>query len=65
MSWRYSEKLHRQETIEEIADRYLDCLREMIIHCLSADAGGFTPSDFDLARITEAELREVAAQLDD
>ena len=42
LDWNYSGKLHRRETIEALADRYLDCLRELIAHCLSPDAGGFT-----------------------
>jgi non-ribosomal peptide synthase protein (TIGR01720 family) len=65
MDWSYSGKLHRRETIAAMAERYLDCLRELIAHCLSPEAGGFTPSDFDLAKMTSGALRQVAAQLDD
>jgi amino acid adenylation domain-containing protein/non-ribosomal peptide synthase protein (TIGR01720 family) len=65
MDWNYSGKLHRRETIAALAERYLDCLRQLIAHCLTPDAGGFTPSDFDLAKMTPGALRQVAAQLDD
>ncbi|MGZ7056884.1 MAG: amino acid adenylation domain-containing protein, partial [Candidatus Angelobacter sp.] len=56
LDWNYSGKLHRRETIEALADRYLDCLRELIAHCLSPDAGGFTPSDFPLTKLTQTEI---------
>jgi amino acid adenylation domain-containing protein/non-ribosomal peptide synthase protein (TIGR01720 family) len=56
MDWNYSGKLHRRETIAALAERYLDCLRQLIAHCLTPDAGGFTPSDFPLAKLTQKEL---------
>ena len=56
MDWNYSETLHRRETIAGLAERYLECLRQFIAHCLSPDAGGFTPSDFPLAGLTQKEL---------
>jgi hypothetical protein len=65
MQWNYSEKLHRRETIEELAARYLERLRDLITHCLSDNAGGFTPSDFELTSMTSQSLREVAAQLNE
>jgi len=65
MDWNYSETLHRRETIATLAERYLECLRQFIAHCLSPDAGGFTPSDFELTKMTSDALRQVAAQMDD
>jgi len=56
VSWTYSEKLHRHETIERIAQHYGECLREIIEHCRSAQAGGYTPSDFPLALLRQADL---------
>ncbi|WP_375497265.1 amino acid adenylation domain-containing protein [uncultured Nostoc sp.] len=46
MSWFYSSQLHRQTTIEVLAQRFIEELRSLIAHCLSPNAGGFTPSDF-------------------
>nr|WP_322716253.1 condensation domain-containing protein [Nostoc sp. ChiQUE02]MDZ8229081.1 condensation domain-containing protein [Nostoc sp. ChiQUE02] len=46
MSWTYSNQLHRQTTIEVLAQRFIEALRSLIAHCQSYDAGGFTPSDF-------------------
>ncbi|NDJ21054.1 amino acid adenylation domain-containing protein [Nostoc sp. B(2019)] len=46
ISWAYSNQLHRQTTIEVLAQRFIEALRSLIAHCQSCDAGGFTPSDF-------------------
>ncbi|HEX2077658.1 MAG TPA: amino acid adenylation domain-containing protein, partial [Longimicrobium sp.] len=56
----YSEALHRPETVQAVAERYAEELRALIAHCTSAEAGGFTPSDFPLARLTQAQLDRVA-----
>jgi amino acid adenylation domain-containing protein/non-ribosomal peptide synthase protein (TIGR01720 family) len=58
MDWNYSGKLHRRETIAALAERYLDCLRQLIAHCLTPDAGGFTPSDFPLTKLTQNEINQ-------
>jgi non-ribosomal peptide synthase protein (TIGR01720 family) len=60
MNWVYSDKLHRHETIAHLARRYMQCLRELMAHCRSADAGGYTPSDFSLAAMTPEQLQELA-----
>jgi len=64
MSWNYSEELHRPETIERIANQYVECLRELITHCRSEEAGGFTPSDFPVAGMSQQEFMLVASLLD-
>ncbi|MBD2489455.1 non-ribosomal peptide synthetase [Aulosira sp. FACHB-615] len=46
MSWSYSSKLHRQTTIEKLAENLIEVVRSLIAHCESVDAGGFTPADF-------------------
>jgi len=63
MNWSYSDQLHRQETIEKIAVRYMDCVCEIIQHCRSEEAGGFTPSDFPVAEMTQQELAQIASLL--
>ena len=35
MNWSYSRKVHKRETVERIAQRYLECLRGLIEHCRS------------------------------
>ncbi|MHC5763604.1 amino acid adenylation domain-containing protein, partial [Nostoc sp.] len=46
INWTYSNQLHRQTTVETLAQSFIEALRSLIAHCLSSDAGGFTPSDF-------------------
>ncbi|HEX7243841.1 MAG TPA: amino acid adenylation domain-containing protein, partial [Longimicrobiaceae bacterium] len=48
--------VHRHETVERLAEGYADELRGLIAHCRSAEAGGYTPSDFPLAKLEQAEL---------
>ncbi len=56
MEWTYSDRVHRRATIERLAQNYLAQLRELIAHCLSPEAGGYTPSDFPLADLEQAKL---------
>ncbi|MFT3764380.1 MAG: amino acid adenylation domain-containing protein [Minicystis sp.] len=46
IQWTYSEARHHRASIEALAERYLTALRGLIEHCLSPEAGGYTPSDF-------------------
>jgi non-ribosomal peptide synthase protein (TIGR01720 family) len=63
MSWSYSESRHRRETVKQIACEYLERLRELIAHCQLPEAGGYTPSDFPKARLSQQELDELLAEL--
>ena len=63
ITWTYSTTRHRRETIERIARMFLERLRELIAHCLSPDAGGYTPSDFAHARIDKQELDKLLGKL--
>ncbi|HEX7333782.1 MAG TPA: amino acid adenylation domain-containing protein, partial [Pyrinomonadaceae bacterium] len=46
LGWTYSENLHRRETIEELAQGFLEELRDLIAHCLASDPEVYVPSDF-------------------
>jgi amino acid adenylation domain-containing protein/non-ribosomal peptide synthase protein (TIGR01720 family) len=59
VTWMYSAELHRPATIERLAQAYLDALRVLISHCQTPGAGGYTPSDFPLARIGQAALDDL------
>jgi non-ribosomal peptide synthase protein (TIGR01720 family) len=50
MQWIYGSALHRRATITWLAEQFLTALQGLIAHCQSPQAGGFTPSDFPLAR---------------
>ncbi|MCU1758285.1 non-ribosomal peptide synthetase [Pseudomonas sp. 14P_8.1_Bac3] len=56
LRWTFSAERHDPQTINELADAYLGELQSLIRHCLRDDAGGLTPSDFPLARLTQPQL---------
>jgi len=55
-TWSFSRNLHRRETVERLASALLDQLERLIEHCLTAEAGGFSPSDFPLAGLDQDAL---------
>ena len=57
--WSYSEAVHRRETIERLANDYLTSLLATVRHCQSPEAGGYTPSDFPLAGVSQADLDRI------
>ncbi|MEH2072606.1 MAG: amino acid adenylation domain-containing protein [Nostoc sp.] len=56
LQWRYSHNLHKQSTVETLAQGFIEALRSIIAHCQSPEAVGFTPSDFPLVQLNQAEL---------
>jgi non-ribosomal peptide synthase protein (TIGR01720 family) len=54
--WHYSDTVHKQTTIERLANNYADTLSRLVQHCVSDGAGGFTPSDFPEAGLDQDEL---------
>ena len=56
VQWSYGTRIHRADTIQRLADAYAAELRALIAHCRGAEAGGWTPSDFPLAKVGQAEL---------
>lgn len=68
IQWIYSANIHRQATIEQLAQAFIEELRGLIAHCQLPDVGGYTPSDFPLARLQPqdlAGLSKVYRQIDD
>jgi non-ribosomal peptide synthase protein (TIGR01720 family) len=63
ITWTYSENVHRRETIERIAQKYIGTLQSLIIHCKSEKAGGYTPSDFPKAGLSQTELDKLLAKV--
>ena len=63
LEWTYSENIHRRETIERLADGYLEELRTLIANSRSRDAASFSPSDFPQANLSQDELNKVLAKL--
>ncbi|ROP36112.1 non-ribosomal peptide synthase protein (TIGR01720 family)/amino acid adenylation domain-containing protein [Saccharothrix texasensis] len=52
----YSENAHDRDTVAHLADGFAAALRGIVAHCAEPGAGGRTPSDFPLARLTQAEV---------
>lgn len=64
VEWTFSTMHHRRETIERLAECYLEALGELVEHCLAPDAGGVTPSDFPLVEIDQEDLDRLSALLE-
>jgi amino acid adenylation domain-containing protein/non-ribosomal peptide synthase protein (TIGR01720 family) len=61
IEWTFGTRLHRRITIERLATFFIEELRSLISHCLSPEAGGYTLSDFPLARLSQAALDDLYA----
>jgi len=61
VGWSYSAARYRRQTIEVVADAYLQALRALINHCLQVGVGGFTPSDFADFNWDQSDLDDIAA----
>jgi len=59
----FSRNVHRTATIERLSQEVLRALQLLIAHCLSPEAGGFTPSDFPLASLDVKKLGRLAEKL--
>ncbi|MBW4717721.1 non-ribosomal peptide synthase/polyketide synthase [Saccharothrix obliqua] len=60
LSWSYSANAHDEATVRRLAERMLAALREVVAHCAAPGAGGWTPSDFPLARLTQEQVDRIA-----
>jgi len=60
LSWRYSRERYRKDTIESLAGNYVRQLKALIAHCVLPDCGGYTPSDFPLAALSQSGLDAMA-----
>ena len=68
LRWTFSRERHDRHVIAGLADAYLKELQQLIEHCLGEGAGGLTPSDFPLAKLTQLQLDSLpvpAGQIED
>jgi non-ribosomal peptide synthase protein (TIGR01720 family) len=63
VDWHYSSAIHHEQTVQWLAESFISALERIIGHCLSPEAGGFTPSDFPLAGVDERELLKLSELL--
>lgn len=55
----FSNQRLKEETVKELLSRYVEHLREIIVHCTDDENYGFTPSDFDTIEISEDDLDQL------
>jgi len=65
VKWHYSNDIHLPETIENLAGNYIKELKQLISHCLSPAAGGYSPSDFPDIDFSQTELDQLLDDIDD
>ncbi|MGW5537840.1 non-ribosomal peptide synthase/polyketide synthase [Streptomyces sp. NPDC004009] len=53
ITWHYSDQVHREGTVRDLADGMVRALAAIAGHCARPGAGGRTPSDFPLARLDQ------------
>ena len=63
LTWIYSENVHHRATVERLAEGFLEALRALIRHCLSPEAGAYTPADFPEAKLGQKGLDKLFAQI--
>jgi non-ribosomal peptide synthase protein (TIGR01720 family) len=63
MEWTYSDTVHAAETIQGVAERFIDGLRALITHCQSPEAGGYTPSDFPDVSLSEDDIEALMGEI--
>ncbi|MEX2970010.1 non-ribosomal peptide synthase/polyketide synthase [Streptomyces sp. C184] len=60
ITWHYSDQVHDESTVRNLADDTLRALTALAAHCARPDTGGRTPSDFPLARLDQAGVDRLA-----
>jgi len=65
LDWVYSENLHQSTTIQNLANCFIEFLRELIVHCQSPAAGGVSASDFPEADLDQNDLADLLDMLED
>ncbi|BAZ09548.1 amino acid adenylation domain-containing protein [Calothrix sp. NIES-4071] len=63
MTWAYSEKVHKRDTIERIASGFIEALKTLIVHCQSQESQGYTPSDFSAAKLNQKQLDKFLSKI--
>jgi non-ribosomal peptide synthase protein (TIGR01720 family) len=63
IDWIYSTNIHQHETIENIAQEFIQTLQKLIAHCSTPENEGYTPTDFPLLKLNQLELDQILANL--
>ncbi|MFJ4158239.1 amino acid adenylation domain-containing protein, partial [Pseudomonas sp. NPDC089752] len=59
LEWTFSAQMFAPPVIERLATEYSEELARLVGHCCAGQAHGFTPSDFPLARLSQAQLDDL------
>ncbi|NOK80121.1 MAG: hypothetical protein GFH27_549281n458, partial [Chloroflexi bacterium AL-W] len=59
LTWSYSPRVHHAATITRLTEAFTQALQHLIAHCRDPQMGQYTPSDFPLVHLTQAELTQV------
>ncbi len=64
MRWSYSRQLHQPDTIYNLVQAFEKTLQSFIEHCSVPNSGGFTPSDFPEAGLSQDDLDNLLGEID-
>ncbi|MBD2498550.1 condensation domain-containing protein [Nostoc sp. FACHB-280] len=56
INWVYSKNIHRRDTVENLAQCFIETLRSLINQSYSNSSNSFTPSDFPEAELSQEQL---------
>jgi len=63
ITFRYSENIHRPETIDRLLQNYLTNLRSIINQCQEPEVGSVTASDFIAAKLSQKDLNKLMSRI--
>ena len=63
MTWRYSEGVHHRAGIAKLAQLFIEALQALINHCMSPEAGGYSPSDFADFGWSQEDLDDIVSKI--
>jgi amino acid adenylation domain-containing protein/non-ribosomal peptide synthase protein (TIGR01720 family) len=63
MVFTYSRHLHNRETIQQVANTFIDTLKRMIQASCQNDGEAFVPEDFPLAKLNQKRLDKVLSKI--
>ncbi|WP_425266223.1 non-ribosomal peptide synthase/polyketide synthase [Amycolatopsis pretoriensis] len=62
LTWSHIAGVHHRDTVENLAERMLTALREIVAHCAEPGAGGRTPSDFPLVSLNQSIVDDLVSR---
>ena len=63
MNWSYSRQMYRRETIENLAEKYMVVIRDLIRHCQTKDTVEYTPSDFEDVDLSKSDIDKLLDEI--